>query len=415
MSVSPAIQESIALPARPRDFNRPLRVLQVIASVADANGGASTAIWSTLSALRTRGIHADLVTTDENGPKQRLNVPLGEFVLQDGHRVCYFPAWLDRYTTSWPLARWLFSHVSDYDVLHVHGLFRFAPVVAAYAALSRGVPYVLTPHNTLGRWGMRHRKPLLKRLSIGLIEGRIVDRACRVHLCSTEELAQVMQVRGLGARSAVFPLGIDLSTDAAEQTDTSRPAQEAFEGRRVVLFMSRIHEVKGLDRLMRAFAGIQSTYPDLVLVIAGSGDQRLIAGLRRLAQELGIEQRTHWTGYVQGRRKQDLLSRAAVFVLPSHSENFGYVIVEAMLAGVPVVTTLHVPSGEFVAKAGAGIICDGTPERLAQGIEDILEMPEANRRHLGQRAKTMVRKHLSLENFGESLESLYGEVRRASK
>jgi glycosyltransferase involved in cell wall biosynthesis len=410
MSATPAVLDETTSVGRARVATRPLRVLQVIASVADANGGASTAIWSTMEALRRRGIRADLVTTDEDGPGRRLNVPLGAFTQYGEHRVCYFPYRLDRYTTSWPMARWLLAHVRDYDVVHVHGLFRFAPGAAAYAAMLRNVPYVLTLHNTLGNWGMRYRRPLLKRLSIGLIEGRIVDRARKVHLCSADELKQVSQVRRLGRRSVVFPLGADLSigpSPVTVNTPEHDAALQALEGRRIVLFLSRIHLIKGLDRLLGAFAMIQAAHPEAVLVVAGSGDEALTASLREQARQLGIERRIHWLGFVQGRLKSELLARAAVFVLPSHSENFGYAVVEALLAGLPVVTTDQVPSGEFVIAARAGIVCDGTPENLANAITGMLRLPEEARRALGFRASSAVRRQLSLETFGESLEELY--------
>ena len=111
-----------------------------------------------------------------------------------------------------------------------------------------------------------------------------------------------------------------------------------------------------------------------------------------------------------GRRKQELLSLATVFVLPSHSENFGYAVVEALLAGVPAVTTVNVPSGEFVTAADAGLVYDGSVERLGEGILQILNMPADQRRSLGARAASVVRERLSLQAFGSSLERVYREA-----
>jgi glycosyltransferase involved in cell wall biosynthesis len=412
MSATSVALDSVASQPQATSARRPLRVLQVIASVADVNGGASTAVWATLKALKSRDIHCELVTTNEDGPRRLMDVPMGSFIRQGGHRVRYFPSRGDRYTTSWPLAKWLFAHVRDYDLIHVHGLFRFAPVAAAHAALIRGVPYVLTLHNTLGEWGMQYRRPLLKKLSIGLLEGRILDRASRVHLCSVDELSQAMRVRPLGGRSSVFPLGIDFADVGPEGSDPpggfnlDRPA-----GHPVVLFMSRIHEIKGLDRLLAAFVGVKRARPDAVLAIAGTGDTRLLEHLQDTAQELGIAECTYWLGFVQGRRKQELLSRASAFVLPSHSENFGYAVVEAVLAGVLVVTTGNVPAGRFVSEAEGGIICDGTPAQLEPAILQVLSMPEEARRRAGTRAAAMLRERLSLENYGESLERIYRETK----
>jgi glycosyltransferase involved in cell wall biosynthesis len=173
------------------------------------------------------------------------------------------------------------------------------------------------------------------------------------------------------------------------------------------LFLSRIHPIKGLDRLMKAFAKVHQDNPDTLLVIAGSGDEASTTSLHELTGQLGIAQHVHWLGFVQGGLKSELLARSAVFVLPSHSENFGYAVVEALLAGLPVVTTHQVPSGEFVTAADAGIICDGTPDNLAAAITEMLNLPEAARNTLGARASSHVSHHLSLDTFGESLEELY--------
>ena len=388
-----------------------MKVLQVIASVADVNGGASTAIWATLKALQNRNVHSELVTTNEDGPYRVAEVPTGEFIDHDGHRVLFFPYRGDRYTTSWPMAKWLLEHVRDYDLIHVHGLFRFAPVAAAHIALAKGVPYILTLHNTLGEWGLQYRRPLLKKLSIGLVEGRILDRARKVHLCSTDELTQVARIRPLGERSCVFPLGIDLPEATPDLTDSDAAGTlEAIAGRPMVLFMSRIHEIKGVDKLLAAFAAVRRTRPDAVLVIAGTGGEQLVARLRDSARQLGIESDTHWVGFVQGQRKQELLSRAKAFVLPSHSENFGYAVVEAMLAGLPVITTVNVPSGKFVTEADAGIVYDGSTELLEQSILEILNLSDEQRRSLGARAASTVTERLSLQTFGDSLERTYREA-----
>jgi glycosyltransferase involved in cell wall biosynthesis len=311
------------------------------------------------------------------------------------------------------LAAWLLRHVREYDIVHIHGLFRFAPVVAAHAAIVRGVPYVLTLHNTLGDWGLRYRRPLLKKLSIALIEGRILDRARRVHLCSADELNHVSQVRPIGTRSAVFPLGIDFSLAVADEAPATESVHESFAGRKIVLFMSRIHEIKGLDRLITAFASVQKAYPDAVLVIAGTGDERLVAELHALARQVGVAETTHWLGFVQGQRKRDLLAASTVFVLPSHSENFGYAVIEAMLAGLPVITTANVPAGQFAIEAGAGVIFNGTTEDLAVSINAMLALSAPQRRQIGIRAESTVRQRLSLETFGQSLETLYREACQA--
>ena len=374
--------------------------------MAALDGGSSTAMWSIIEALKRRGVETDLVTTNEDGSYRVADVPLGHFIQKPGYRIRYFPSAGNRYATSWPLARWLLAHVADYDVVHIHGVFRFTPVVAAYAALLRRVPYVLTLHNALGTWGLRNRRPLLKKLSIGVLEGRMIRRARRVHLCSADELEQVSRVVEIGNRAAVFPLGLDLSEaqlGVPLESPQARPT-------RTILFMSRIHEIKGLDALLRAFAAIHSRYPDAEMAVAGTGDETLIHSLQALAVQLKIDTRVRWLGFVQGAAKQELLQSASVFVLPSRSENFGYAVVEAMLAGLPVITTIHVPTGEFVKVADAGIVYDGSPSRLEHSLVQMLDHSAEQLRRIGQKGSRAVRNQLSLDTFGESLECCYREA-----
>lgn len=390
-----------------------MRVLQVMSSISDVNGGSTTAIWSTMDALRLRNVEVDLISTNENGLHRLREVPFGRFERERGHRVRYFPARGDRYTTSWPMARWLLRHVGEYDLVHVHGSFRFAPVVAAHAAMLRGVPYVLTLHNTLGRWGLQNRAPRMKRLSIDLVEGRMLSRAQKVHLCSNEELGDVQQIWRRPFNYTVFPLGLDFPAKQTRGAPSCPARMRHLADRRIVLFMSRIHEIKGLDKLIAAFAQVLPAHPDCQLAIAGNGDREVVARLTSLARDVGVERNTHWLGFVQGEEKQVLLEMGTVFVLPSHSENFGYAAIEAMLAELPVIVSENVPAGRFAVDTGAGTTFDGTVEDLAGKLHSMLSLSVADRRRIGALAQSTVRSGLSLDTFGKSLESLYREARQA--
>src|SRR5262249_14890158 len=135
-----------------------LRVLHAIASISPARGGPSAAVRATMKALRRRGIHMDVVTTDDDGVG-RMNVRGDDFVSVEGQRVRYFPRQVRRYCLSLPLEHWLRRNVHAYDVVHVHGLFSFAPLAAAWHARRAGVPYVMRPAGVLDSWGMKNKSP----------------------------------------------------------------------------------------------------------------------------------------------------------------------------------------------------------------------------------------------------------------
>jgi len=123
--------------------------------------------------LVNHGVAVDIATTDDNGTG-RLAVPFGQPVVEDGVTYRYFRRQVGFYTVSWPLSRWLAVHVEDYDVLHIHALFSFSATAGAFWAARRGVPYLVRPLGVLNTWGLRNQHPLLKELSLRLIERRVL-------------------------------------------------------------------------------------------------------------------------------------------------------------------------------------------------------------------------------------------------
>src|SRR5687768_10444085 len=160
--------------------------------------------------LSEAGVHVDVVTTNDDGPRRRTAVPLHRPVTRDGFTGFYFAKQTDFYKVSLPLARWLRQHVSDYDLIHIHALFSFACSAAAFSARRLGVPYIIRPLGVLNHWGTEHRRPWLKALSFRFIEGRILRGAAAVHYTSSQEQDEA-QAHGVHSPAALIPLGIDLA------------------------------------------------------------------------------------------------------------------------------------------------------------------------------------------------------------
>jgi glycosyltransferase involved in cell wall biosynthesis len=382
-----------------------IRVLQVISSMSELRGGPTVSMHNTLKALRRKGIAADVVTTDDDGDAARLDAPLDRFVDVCGERVRYFPRQTRKYAFSAPLLRWLLHNVRAYDLVHTHGLFTFAPLAAAWCARAAGVPYIMRPAGVLDTWGMKNKSRLVKSTSVRLVESRLLRAAAAVHFTTALEQARAADL-SLPIRPIVLPTGVELdgSGDAAEPV-----AGLAEPGTRVVLFLARIHPIKCVDRLLRAFAGLEDRDSSLRLVIAGEGDPALVTELQQLAAQLRLADRVQWLGFTTGARKRWLLARADVFVLPSASENFGIAVVEAMSAGAPVIVTHGCGLADFVRQREAGIATDGTVESLRAALARMLS-DDALRRAMGQSGQHAARQELSLEAFGMRLENLYRAV-----
>jgi glycosyltransferase involved in cell wall biosynthesis len=386
-------------------MRRALTVLHVIGSISPERGGPTGAVRTMMSALARRNIRVDVIATDDDGDTRRLDVPHGQFVPMDGQRVRYFPRQTLNYELSLPMERWLRRNVRDYDIVHTHGLFAFPPLAAAWCARRARIPYVMAPHGVLDSWGIKNKSTLVKTTSIRLVEGPLLRAAAAIHFMSDLEAARAAELE-LGIRPAVLPLGFDFAAAGAEEpqpiealADSSKP---------VILFLSRIHPVKRLDVLLRAFASLPEREAAL-LAIAGDGEPSLVASLKHLSSELGIDGHVHWLGFVAGRPKQWLLSRATVFVLPSASENFGVAIVEAMHAEVPVVVTRGAGLAGFVDTAQAGLVIDDSVDSMRDALARLLA-DATLRREMGQAGRRAVDQHLSLDAFGSRLESLYRAV-----
>src|SRR5579883_1635946 len=379
---------------RSRSMTTPLRVLHVISSMSQLRGGPSVSMHNVLKALRGKGIAADVATTDDDGDTARLDVPLDRFVDVQGQRVRYFPRQTLKYAFSAPLLAWLLRNVRAYDLVHTHGLFSFGPLAAAWCARAAGVPYIMRPAGVLDTWGMKNKSRLVKATSVRLVEAPLLKAAAAVHFTTALEQARAAD-QSLPIRPVVLATGVEVEGSG----DPAEPIPElAAEGTRMVLYLARIHPIKCVDTLLRAFSEIEDRNSRLRLVIAGDGDPGLVAELQRLADSLRLGDRVRWLGFTSGARKRWLLARADVFVLPSASENFGIAVVEAMGAGAPVIVTSGCGLADFVAQREAGMVTDGTVQSLRDALTRLLS-DEPLRLAMGRSGQRAARQELSLEAF----------------
>jgi glycosyltransferase involved in cell wall biosynthesis len=355
--------------------------------------------------LARLGIETHVATTDDNGP-EKLDVRYGEPVVQDGVTYWYFPRQLRFYTFSWPLSVWLSTHVSDFDLLHIHALFSFAAIPASYWATRRGVPYIVRPLGTLNEWGMTHRRPWLKRASFRLLESRILKHAALVHYTSDQERHEATTL-GVAGASAVIPNGLPDSSTCLSGAFRRRYPQ--LHKRRIILFLSRLDQKKGLDLLLRAFADLRRKAPDAILVIAGGGRDDFTQELKAEARTLGIGEDVLWTGFLTGEDKQAAFADAVMYVLPSHSENFGIAVAEAMAAGLPVVVSNQVGIHNDIAEAAAGLVVRCEVGDLAQTMLRLLNDPALGV-SMGRKGKNLVANKYSQDAVTVEVLDIYNRI-----
>jgi glycosyltransferase involved in cell wall biosynthesis len=220
-------------------------------------------------------------------------------------------------------------------------------------------------------WG---QKRLKKQLYWSLIERRTIAESAAFHVTSTDEADDVQELRG-DAIFSVIPHGV-------EESAFTVPRQHAFlhalcggnaKGLPILLFLSRLHPKKGIvDRLLPAIAAVRTPH---FLAIVG-GEDGGASGYKREIEltigRLGLEKQVLMTDAVNGDSRWALFDGAALFILPSHSENFGIVVAEAMARKCPVVVTKEVQSAPLVEQANAGVVVDGSICSIASAIDNIL-------------------------------------------
>jgi len=322
--------------------------------------------------LAAVGCDVDIVTTDDNAT-EKLSVPFDRPVKENGVTYYYFPRQTHFYIVSLPLWRWLGQNIARYDVVHIHALFSFAVAAGAWWAQRNGVPYVVRPLGTLNRWGIENRRPWLKQLSLRLIDGKILTRAAAVHYTSDEERDEAAAAVPFKLNPVIIPNPVDFEVDRQRIPGgwlVARYPETA--GKKVVLFLSRLHEKKGLDLLLSSFAAVRAQMTSVVLVLGGNGEERFVEQLRRQAAQLGIKRDIIWAGFLDGKDKKSVIAEADIFVLPSYSENFGVAVVEAMAAGLPVIVSDCVGLHREISRAEAGVVVPCKEKPLSEAILRLL-------------------------------------------
>jgi glycosyltransferase involved in cell wall biosynthesis len=387
----------------------PLRVLHVIPSVSAGSGGPSKAIAQMEQALSALGVEITTATTDDDGKGRHLDAAARAARLPPGVTRHYFPKQTDAYKVSLPLFSWLRANVRTFDLVHVHALFSFAPVAAAWIARGAGVPYIIRPLGVLNRYGMEQRRSGPKALSMRLVENHLLRDAAAVQFTAEQERAEA-ELLGVPMRGRVVPLGIEPSSPAdASAFAAAFPGQ----GGPRLLFLSRVDRKKNIEALLGAVAHCRARFPGLTLAVCGDGDAAYIAELKSLAQGLGIAGAVHWTGHVSGALKASAFAASDLFVLPSYSENFGIAAVEALCAGLPCVLGEGVAVSSRIAQAQAGLAVAPTAEAVSAAIDALLGDPDALR-GAGANARALALSDYSLEAMGRGLLAMYEDVLAAA-
>jgi glycosyltransferase involved in cell wall biosynthesis len=254
-------------------------------------------------------------------------------------------------------------------------------------------------------------KAMRKRLYLALREGRNLREASRLIFTTPleEQLARA-SLPWLGGGD-VIPLGADAPPGGVSRGELAATFFDRFpaaRGRRNLTFLGRLHPKKGLERIFAALPRITAAFPDVLLIIAGSGDPAYVSSLQETARQQGAASHVLFTGLLQGLEKWGALAAAEAFLLPSHQENFAIAAAEAMHAGLPLILSDKVNIWPFVTKAKAGIVLN-EPD-IERELEDaaiaVLKAPEDSRA-MGARGESFARENFTWTSSARLTHELY--------
>jgi glycosyltransferase involved in cell wall biosynthesis len=349
-----------------------LRILHVIDSVDPVSGGPGEAVRQLTRIYQSGGYEVEVASLDAPEDIQKFNFPAPVHGLGPGKGVYGYT----------PQAEpWFMVHVNSYNLVLLHCIWQYQ-VLAAYRALSRvGVPYGVFTHGMLDPYFKKTfpLKHVKKQFYWHLFLRRIVNNANAVlFTCEEEKLLARNAFAGYRVREKVLNFGIFAPKvnliSAKEEFLTMWPH---LRGKRIAITMGRLHPKKGVDILITAFARSLAKYPEWELVIAGPDQVGQQADLHALAMRLGVAERITWTGMVNGSMKWGALAAAEVFVLPSHQENFGIVVAEALACSVPVIISDKVNIWREIQSSNAGLICQDSVASAEAALNQWSQFTEA--------------------------------------
>jgi len=383
-------------------LSSPLRILQLVQTLDPRVGGVALAVLALSRGLAVRGHKVEILVLDDSNCRWLADIDLTVHPLGTGST---------NYRYSTKLMPWLRQHGDNYDRVIVHGLWQYVSFAAWRRYARTSTPYFVFPHGMLDPWFKRTfpLKHLKKWLYWPWAEYRVLRDASAVIFTSEEERLQAQQSFWLyRCREKISPLGINAPAPLSVQ-----PSQKFFgqfpisRDKKVLLFLGRLHPKKGCDLVIDAFRKLNPA--NTVLVLAGPDQIGWEKELRARAEDLPVV----FTGMLQGELKQAAFARADAFILPSHQENFGMSVVEALAAGLPVLISNRVNIWREVEGDHAGYVETDDLSGTTRLIERWLGTAEEDRQVMRANARNCFTNRFEINRAVDSLLSILTESRTA--
>lgn len=394
-----------------------MKVLLVIDGMHPRDGGPPAVVAGSAIALRRQDINVAVLTTvlpdDEADVRKTWHA-----ICEQGVSLQFCaPVGVKHLLRLAPIDQVMEAAVSAADVVHIHGFWSPALLIAAKMARQAGKPYFISTHGLLDRRAMTSswRKWLKKRIAIELLGFRPIFRDAQGIIFGSETEDQESWHPVKGIRKFYISNGVEahvgrkpISREARERLHAVAPKFEEWD--RSLLFYSRLHPKKGVDMLIRAFNAVCKDFPGAGLLVAGiMTDETYGAHIGDLVSQCPAPDRIVLTTSLTGPESHFLYSLCDIFVLPSHAEGFSVALVEALAHARPSLITryCHLP---LVASEGAGIVVDPTSKSIEEGLRTLLAASDDALSVMGQKARHLFDQFYTWDRIAEQLLGAYSSA-----
>jgi glycosyltransferase involved in cell wall biosynthesis len=382
-----------------------MKILRVISSVNPENGGPINGLVNSSDILVKKGHSVDVLSLDD---------PQAEYVKGFKFPLTCFKGSFGVFQHNKDFKFWLHENVNKFDIVVIHGLWQYHSYATAKACVKHNVPYVMFTHGMLDPWfnEVDKLKQVKKNIYWKLLENFTINNANAVLFTSKEEKRLARQsFLPYKPIEKVVAYGSPLPTiDSNLAKDAFYSLYPSLKSKKITLFLSRIHPKKGIDILIEALAKVTHLPDDFALVIAGPDHSSLQPGLEKMAKKLGIQDKIHWVGMLDGETKWGAFFASEVFFLPSHQENFGIVVAEALSTSTPVLITNKVNIWQEIQKEQAGFVEPDTVDGLTSLLESWFFLSSEDKNEMNEKAEACYEKHFSIEAAVQDLENILKDI-----
>lgn len=380
-----------------------MKLLRIISTTDPEAGGVIESVLQASTAVQALGHEVEILSMDAPDAPWLDALPIKtNAVGPAATSYAYCPS----------IKTWLEQHHAEFDAFIIDGLWQYHGAASREVLLKHGRQYHVYPHGMLDPWfkkeyPLKHVKKLLYWL---WAEYRVIRDAKKVLFTTEEERTVSSQSFWLySCNGEVAPIGTSsFKGDVDVAKSAFYTAYPELKNKPYLLFLSRIHPKKGVDLLIEAFADKQHLKPELQLVIAGPDQLGMQENLVQLAKKLNVNDKIFWTGMLKDDMKWGAYYNAEAFILPSHQENFGIVVAEALACGIPTLISNKVNIWREIEAESAGLVETDTVEGCGRLIKDWINMDNDSRKRMIVNTKTCFDKHFEISNAAVNLVKALG-------